>query len=244
MGPSCIFGRPCQNTAMTSEDYVALAIFVLLWAGFSWASDGGRGFDRVSLTRLMNEHRARWIRNSLNRDLKMIDTQIIAGLQAGTAFFASTTIFALGGCFALLGATDQVQMIFSDLPQIFRSGRTAFELKVGGLTCLFGYSFFKFGWSYRLFNYCSILMGGIPMTADMKRDQKAAERAAERAIRMNILAAKHFNAGLRAIFLSIGYLGWFISPYVFMVLTALVIFVLARRQFFSEERAALIENAQ
>ncbi|MDK1376742.1 MULTISPECIES: DUF599 domain-containing protein [unclassified Sinorhizobium] len=228
---------------MTFEDYIALGIFVLLWGGFNWATDGRRKFKRVSLTRLMNENRRRWIRNSLNRDLKMIDTQIIAGLQAGTAFFASTTIFALGGCFALLGATDQVQMIFNDLPQVFRGGRTGFELKVGGLTCLFGYSFFKFGWSYRLFNYCSILMGGIPMTADMTRDRQAAEQAAERAIRMNILAAKHFNAGLRAIFLSIGYLGWFISPYVFIVLTGFVIFVLVRRQFFSEAREALVEDA-
>ncbi|MDK1388034.1 hypothetical protein ILFOPFJJ_04403 [Ensifer psoraleae] len=228
---------------MTFEDYIALAIFVLLWGGFSWATDGRRNFTRVSLTRLMNENRRRWIRNSLNRDLKMIDTQIIAGLQAGTAFFASTTIFALGGCFALLGATEQVQMIFNDLPQVFRGGRTGFELKVGGLTCLFGYSFFQFGWSYRLFNYCSILMGGIPMTAEMTRDRQAAERAAERAIRLNILAAKHFNAGLRAIFLSIGYLGWFISPYVFIVLTSFVIFVLTRRQFFSEARTALIEDA-
>lgn len=227
---------------MTFEDYIAFGIFILLWGGFSWATDGRRKFRRVSLTRLMNENRRRWICNSLNRDLKMIDTQIIAGLQNGTAFFASTTIFALGGCFALLGATEQVQMIFNDLPQVFRTGRTGFELKVGGLTCLFGYSFFKFGWSYRLFNYCSILMGGIPMTADMTRDRQAAERAAERAISMNILAAKHFNAGLRAIFLSIGYLGWFISPYVFIVLTAFVIFVLTRRQFFSEARTMLLED--
>ncbi|MEI2302487.1 DUF599 domain-containing protein [Ensifer sp. MJa1] len=227
---------------MTFEDYIALVVFILLWTGFSWATDGTRGFKRVSLTRLMNEHRGRWIRNSLNRDLKMIDTQIIAGLQAGTAFFASTTIFALGGCFALLGATEQVQMIFADMPYVFHGGRTAFELKVGGLTCLFGYSFFKFGWSYRLFNYCSILMGGIPMTADMQRDRHAAEKAAERAIRMNVLAAKHFNAGLRAIFLSIGYLGWFVSPYVFVGLTLFVIFVLTRRQFFSEARAALLPD--
>ncbi len=184
---------------MTFEDYIALTVFILLWAGFSWATDGTRGFKRISLTRLMNEHRGRWIRNSLNRDLKMIDTQIIAGLQAGTAFFASTTIFALGGCFALLGATEQVQMIFADMPYVFHGGRTAFELKVAGLACLFGYSFFKFGWSYRLFNYCSILMGGIPMTSDMmQRPARRRDRGRTRgAVKMNVLAAKHFNAGLQ-----------------------------------------------
>ena len=96
-------------------------------------------------------------------------------------------------------------------------------MKVGGLAALFGYAFFKFGWSYRLFNYCTILFGSIPMMRDSEHDVIAAERAAERVIRMNIIAAGHFNEGLRAIFLSIGYLGWFINPYVFMLTTTIVI---------------------
>lgn len=226
---------------MTYADYIALAVFVLLWTGYTFTVDGRIFRSRLSLSRLMMENRRRWIMNSLRRDLKMIDTQIMAGLQAGTAFFASTTIFALGGCFALLGATDQVQAIFQDLPYVFHGGRTAFELKVGGLTCLFGYSFFKFGWAYRLFNYCSILIGSIPMMSDLNQDVADAQRRAEQAVKLNIYAAKHFNAGLRAIFLSIGYLGWFISPYVFIVLTVLVIVVLIRRQYFSEARDALME---
>ncbi|CAN7552829.1 DUF599 family protein [Rhizobium sp. LjRoot98] len=227
---------------MTIVDYIALTVFALLWTSYNWATDGKVHLKRISLTRLMMDNRRRWLMNSLNRDLKMIDTQIVAGLQAGTAFFASTTIFALGGCFALLGATDQVQAIMGDLPYVFQGGRTAFELKVGGLACLFAYSFFKFAWSYRLFNYCSILVGSIPMMSDLIQDRAGAERAAERAVKMNILAAKNFNAGLRSVFLSIGYLGWFISPYVFIALTIFVIFVLARRQFYSEAREALLDD--
>ncbi|MET0359551.1 MAG: DUF599 family protein [Pararhizobium sp.] len=226
---------------MSTIDYIALALFAFLWVGYSHIVGGARLFKRVSLTQAMVEHRRQWIYNSLNRDLKMIDTQIIAGLQAGTAFFASTCIFALGGCFALLGRAMEAQAIFNDLPYVFQGGRTAFELKVGGLTCIFGYAFFKFGWSYRLFNYCSILIGGIPMLSEAKLDRAAAERAAERAIRMNVVAAMHFNAGLRSIFLSIGYLGWFVSPYILMGATGIVIVVLFRRQFFSEAREALLE---
>jgi uncharacterized membrane protein len=79
------------------------------------------------------------------------------------------------------------------------------------------------------------------MMRDSERDIIAAERAAERVIRMNVIAGSNFNEGLRAIFLSIGYLGWFINPYVFMMTTAIVIFVLARRQFFSEARLAIMD---
>ena len=39
--------------------------------------------------------------------------------------------------------------------------RQLFEIKVLGLMALLAYAFFKFGWSYRLFNYCSILLGAL-----------------------------------------------------------------------------------
>jgi uncharacterized membrane protein len=229
---------------MTAADYLALTFFVLLWAVYSWLTAGGGAklFPRLSLNRAMAERRKRWIYNSLNRDLKMIDTQIMAGLQNGTAFFASTSIFAIGGCFALLGATDKVDAIFSNLPFVAYGGRTAFELKVAGLTFLFGYAFFKFGWSYRLFNYCTILFGALPMMSEAAVDRRAAERAADQVVRMNTIAAANFNAGLRAIFLSIGYLGWFVGPYMFIAMTLVVIIVLTRRQYFSQARLAIMDR--
>jgi uncharacterized membrane protein len=133
-------------------DYIALIFFAVLWLAYSWLLRGKTFFGRTSLTHAMGERRREWIYNSLRRDLKMIDTQIMAGLQNGTAFFASTSIFAIGSCFALLGATDKVNAIFADLPYVFQGNNASFELKVGGLAALFAYAFFKFGWAYRLFN--------------------------------------------------------------------------------------------
>lgn len=228
---------------MTVLDYIALSMFGFLWFAFAWITGQGRIFSRTSLTQAMAERRRQWIMNSLGRDLKMIDTQILSGLQNGTAFFASTSIFAIGGCFALLGQTEQVDAVLKDLPFVVEGGRTTFEVKVFVLTAIFGYSFFKFGWSYRLFNYCTILFGALPMADEARRDPEAAARAAELTIRMNIIAAGHFNAGLRALFMSIGYLGWFASPYLFMASSLTVFVVLLRRQFFSEARLALIETS-
>lgn len=229
---------------MTTADYLALGLFLVLWLGYSWisAGSGTRYLPRTSLNQAMAERRREWIYNSLQRDLKMIDTQIMAGLQNGTAFFASTSIFAIGGCFALLGATDQVDAVFRELPFVAYGGRTVFELKVTGLTAMFGFAFFKFGWSYRLFNYCTILFGALPMMDETARDLQHARRVADQVVRMNTIAAKHFNSGLRTIFLSIGYLGWFVGPYMFMLTTVFVIFVLTRRQFFSEARRAIMDS--
>lgn len=232
-----------MSSVLLPIDYIALATFILSWMGYTYVTTHKNPFiTRPSLNMAMAERRRRWIYNSLSRDLKMIDTQILAGLQNGTAFFASTSIFAIGGCFALLGATDQVESVFKDMPLVQYAGRTAFELKVIGLTCLFGYAFFKFGWSYRLFNYCTILFGAMPMLSETNANRASAERAAENVIRMNIIAAKNFNDGLRTIFLSIGYLGWFISAYVFIATTLIIIVALLRRQFFSQARLAIMDE--
>ena len=227
---------------MTNLDYLAIAWFALSWTLFSLASNNHLPIRRVSLTTAMNQHRKRWMQVAARRDLRMIDTAIMAGLQNGTAFFASTTIFAIGGCFALLGATDRVLAVADDLPIPLVADPAAFELKVFGLIGIFAYAFFKFGWSYRLFNYCSILIGAVPTMRDEAEQSVETERAVRRAAEMNILAGKHFNAGLRAIFFSIGYLGWFVGPPAFALSTLVLFAVLIRRQFFSAARRAVLSD--
>ncbi len=239
------FAKPpptCQKQAMTDYDYLALAWFAVAWTAYAALTDGRFAVKRVSLTRAMNQHRKTWMRTAAHRDLRMIVTAILAGLQNGTAFFASTTIFAIGGCFALLGATEQVLEVADELPIPLVADRGAFEIKVFGLIAIFAYAFFKYGWSYRLFNYTSILFGAIPMKDQLADDHTALNAAADRAAIVNTLAGRHFNGGLRATFMSMGYLGWFAGPWMFLGTTTLVILVLLRRQFFSAARSAVLEE--
>jgi uncharacterized membrane protein len=221
-------------------DALALAFFLVSWILFAVAV-GGRWIKRVSLTQAMNAQREAWMHTMARRELRMIDTSIMAGLQQGTAFFASSSLIAIGGCFALLGATDQVLAVLADLPFFSQPGRGVLETKTIGLVVLFAYAFFKFGWAYRLFNYCSILIGAVPVLRDEADHQQEVEIAVRRAAQMNVLAGKHFNAGLRGVFFSIGYLGWFAGPAVLVVTTALLLVVLVRRQYFSRARQALID---
>jgi uncharacterized membrane protein len=69
------------------------------------------------------------------------------------------------------------------------------------------------------------------------------EAAIGRATRMNVLAGRHFNAGLRGVFFSLGYLGWFVGPEAFALTTTLLFAVLLRRQFFSAARLAVIDES-
>jgi uncharacterized membrane protein len=217
-------------------DYGALAFFVASWLGYHVAVEvlpAGRG----SLNKLMDEHRRGWMEQMLSRDMRIIDTTIMASLQNGTAFFASTSLLAVGGVLTLLASTDAALTLFADLPFGLSTSRVAWELKVIGLAVLFVYAFFKFAWAYRLFNYAAILLGAVPMAS--AADQPGARAAAARAAAMNVVAGRHFNRGQRAFFFALAYLGWFISAYLFFATTAAVLWVMWRRQFASDAVEAL-----
>ncbi len=223
----------------SAADYGALGFFVAAWIGYHVAVEVLPA-GRTSLNALMNAHRRLWMEQMLHRDLRIIDTTIMASLQNGTAFFASTSLIAVGGVVTLLGSTDKVVTLFADLPFGIATTRVAWEVKVMGLLVIFVYAFFKFAWAYRLFNYAAILLGAVPMTD--ASDEPEARAAARRAAQMNVVAGRHFNRGQRAFFFALAYLGWFVSPYLLLATTAAVLFVMWRRQFASDAVAAIADD--
>ena len=216
-------------------DLVAIIWFLTLAFGYSWYSEHGPNRHNT-LTAHMNRKREAWLRITLKREVRIVDTAIITGLQGGTAFFASATLLAIGGCFALLQSSDEVFRILKDLPLSIANNQTQWEIKILFLILIYSYSFFKFGWSFRLWNYAAILIGAIPTAEDP--DKEKTELAFQSALKMNQIAGLHFNRGLRTFFLSIGFIGWFIGPIAFMLATSWIIIVLYRRQFHSDSRMA------
>ena len=220
------------------SDSLALGFFLIIWVSFEYITDYS-SLSKRSLGGLMSEKRHEWMMVMAERDLRIVDTSIMAGLLQGTGFFASASILAIGGCFALLGSTDIVLQVYSDLPLTGELSRALWEFKILGLAVLFVYTFFKFGWAFRLFNYSGILLGAVPplQNASLELRQKKAMKAAG----MNAIAGKHFTSGLRGMFFALGYLGWFIGPGMFVISTILVLLVLIRRQYFSNSRKLLLD---
>jgi uncharacterized membrane protein len=219
-------------------DLAALGFFVGAWIVYAllveWTARGRNG-----LSAHMDRYREIWMHRMLHREARMVDMQIMAALQNGTAFFASTSLIAIGGTLSLLRSTEDVLAVMGALPLSVPTTREQWEAKTIGLVIIFAYAFFKFAWSYRLYNYVAILLGAMPFSAD--KETPEAEAHIRRTARMFQSAGRHFNRGQRGFFLALGYLGWFAGPYVFMVSTAAVITVLWRRQFASESRRAVME---
>lgn len=223
-----------MDLGFTIIDYLGLAFFLAAWTGYHLAAEK-LGTATHGLNERMALYRRAWIEQTRLRENRIFDSTIMASLQNGAAFFASTALFAIAGVLAMLQATDAALSVFADLPFGIAPTRLAYEVKVGGLGVIFVYAFFKFAWSYRLFNYTAILMGAIPVDGRSREG----EIAAARATRMNIVAGRHFNRGQRAFFFALGYLGWFISAWVLIAATAAVLIVMWRRQFVSDAISAI-----
>ncbi len=218
-------------------DLLALAWFLGAWAAYSFimsVSERRRG----GLNSEMAGQRERWMQQMLARDARMVDAQIMAALQNGTAFFASTSLIAIGGALTLMRSTDAVLTVVASLPFGIEMTPMQWEAKTIGLAIIFVYAFFKFAWSYRLYNYVAIMLGATPPA--MEKHTDAAKLHAARVGRLCEVAGRHFNRGQRAFFFALGYLGWFISPWLLMATSIAVAAVLWRRQFASDSRAALI----
>ena len=194
-------------------------------------------YGRDSLSARMNVHRGVRVRRMLDRDARMVDMQIMAALQNGTAFFASTSLIAVGGALALLRATSEALAVLGALPVDLTPSPALWEIKCVGLILIFIYAFFKFAWSYRLFNYASIMLGAMPPAE--RRDTADAEAHVIRTARLFEAARRHFNRGQRLFFFALGYLGWFVSPWVLFVTTAAAVIVTWRRQFASNAWRAM-----
>jgi uncharacterized membrane protein len=218
-------------------DLVALAWFLGAWAAYS-AMLSLTERRRRGLNSEMNRYRDVWMLQMLGREIRMVDAQIVAALQNGTAFFASTSLIAIGGALTLLRSTDAVLDVVAALPFGMKMTQVQWEAKTIGLAVIFVYAFFKFGWAYRLYNYVAILVGATPPAND--KDTAQAKAHADRVGKLCEVAGLHFNRGQRAFFFALGYLGWFISPWVLIVTSVAVAIVLWRRQFASDSRRAIV----
>jgi uncharacterized membrane protein len=208
-------------------DIIAGVGFLCLWAGYTYVAEHSKA-ARGNLIDGMAVRRREWILAMLRRDNRMVDIQVVNALLRSGRFFASTAILIVAGLLAVLGATDQALALVMDLPFTVATSRQAWEAKILFMILVFIYGFFKFVWSMRQYNYCSILIGGAPAASELPDDYEA---IGESIATLASLAAKHSNRGIRAYYFGLAGLGWFVHPGLLVGAAIWVVLVLYRREF-------------
>jgi uncharacterized membrane protein len=125
-----------RMAAFTLPDLLAFAWFIGAWIGYSLLIEKTPK-GRSGLNALMNGYRDEWMERLLARDMRMVDAQVTAALQNGTAFFASTSLIAIGGALTLLRSTEQILTVVSALPFGVAASAELWEVKMVGLAIIF-----------------------------------------------------------------------------------------------------------
>jgi uncharacterized membrane protein len=229
-------------TVLPWPDWAAITWFFAAWVGYAmWAKQ--RAEVRPSVLALTNRERMRWMLQASRRDNRVLDGIVVQNLSTSPSFFASTTILIIGGLLAVLSRTEQASELVREIPFAARTSLIVFDIKVVLLTGIFVYAFFRFTWSLRQYTFGALLVGAAP---DHKSWVSEGQRNAfaTRSGRVMGLAAETFNDGLRAYYMAFAAVAWFFSPWAFMAASALVVYILYRREFHSDVLAVLAEEPE
>ena len=130
-----------NDLALSRLDIVAMLWFLLCWFSYTRYVNT----SPKSLVQSMYLWRKRWALAMLARDNRIMDAQVITGLNNVVTFFCSTSIFITAGLFASIGSSEQIVTLVNQLSFLQTTNIATVELKLGLLIVIFIYSFFKFG---------------------------------------------------------------------------------------------------
>ena len=215
--------------ALSIIDVIALLVFFSCWIGYYYFAETGiRG--RQGLIGITHEYRLQWALLTPTREIPVACASLASNLMASVSFYASTTIYIIAGLLALIGTVDKLQMFTSDLPFAPEGSRSLLEIKLMLLILIFISAYFKFTWSLRQFNLLTILIGGTPNEKHMP-NKAYWKTTAKRMARINSQAGNEFNRGIRAYYYGIAALAWFVNPWLFIIATLWITWVLYNRDF-------------
>jgi uncharacterized membrane protein len=190
---------------------------------------------KPSTSMIMAGYRQLWMREMVTRQPRIFDAQLLGNLRQGTAFFASTSVIAIGGTLALVGNAEQLAGVAEDITQT-NAPAIVWEIKLLIMGLFLTNAFLKFAWANRLFGYCSVLMAAVPNDID---DPVAYPRA-EQAAQINITAARSFNRGLRSLYFALAAAAWLIGSVPLIIGATATFVVIWRREFASHSRKILL----
>ena len=215
-------------------DLAALALLVVVWLFIGWRIELP-GARHPSTSQIMAGYRREWMRQMITRQPRIFDAQIVASLRQGTAFFASTSVIAIGGTLAVIGNAERVTDIANDLT-LMETPAFVWEIKLVVLALFLTNAFLKFVWANRLFGYAAVVMAAVPNDVGDPLCNTRADQAAA----VNITAARSFNRGLRSVYFGLTCAAWLAGAIPLIIATLFTLGVIWRREFASQSRTILL----
>ncbi|MDP4529131.1 DUF599 domain-containing protein [Alkalimonas delamerensis] len=219
-------------------DLIAILWFLTIWVGYTlYAKRRAKTVSCLSFE--LRRKRNDWMKQMLSRDNKMADVGLISTLERNVSFFASSTLLVLAGLLTALASADKISLVLRNILPWSSQAEVSLQLKLLCIALIYVFAFFQFTWSLRQYGFGGVLIGAAPDGRSMEEADRQAY--ALRTAKVIDQAGHSFNYGLRAMYLSLAALAWFIDPVFFMMATVVVVLIMKQREFHSKVLHALRE---
>ena len=217
-------------------DLIAILWFLTIWVGYTlYAKRRAKSVSCLSFE--LRRKRNDWMKQMLSRDNKMADVGLISTLERNVSFFASSTLLVLAGLLTALASADKISLVLRNILPWSSQAEVSLQLKLLCIALIYVFAFFQFTWSLRQYGFGGVLIGAAPDGRSMEEVDR--EAYALRTAKVIDQAGHSFNYGLRAMYLSLAALAWFIDPVFFMMATVVVVLIMKQREFHSKVLHAL-----
>lgn len=220
-------------------DVLALIWFILLWVGYSLFAKK-RARHTHCLSSILRSLRVDWMYAVTHKDNHIADAALVGNVERNVTFFASSTILVLAGVLTVLASNEAFVRVIEQLPFTVEQSANLILLKLAGMAAILVFAFFKFTWSIRQFGFVSVLMGMAPSMSRSTVSEETRDRYARNTAKVLDQAGHEYNYGLRAYYFALAYLCWFANPVFFIIASAIVVYILYRREYRSQVLRALL----
>jgi uncharacterized membrane protein len=205
---------------------VATIVPLVCWLGYNY---GVPLIERryPSLSTIMSMQRRRWVANAARRE-SPLDAILSGNLMGSVSFLASTSVLLILAIFAAFG---QLPAAMEALRTVGMGGAyTTADLQIHLIVMLaiFTLSFFAFTLSLRQFNHFCIMLGAIDHSGPGVTVEEIDAIA-----RLNSLAAKNFNNGIRGYYFAVPTVAWFAADWLGIAVSFVTVAFIVHREFFS-----------
>jgi uncharacterized membrane protein len=213
---------------------IAIGWFFIAWLGYAYFAKY-QARHGANLSSALNRQRLNWMEQVIERDQRVMDATLVANLERNTSFLASTSILVLAGLLTALSIVGNIDSMLQSLPfyQLKENSLLWLQIKILMLIAIYVYTFFTLTWSMRQYGFASVMIGSAPNAAKVVDNPDLKTKYMYTSSKVIDMAGHAYNYGLRAYYFSLAVLPWFISPWLFMVSSSLVVVVLYIREFHS-----------
>lgn len=213
---------------------VAFIWFCFAWVGYAYFARY-KARQGVNLSSVLNRQRLNWMEQVTQREHRIMDAALIANLERNTSFLASTSILVLAGLLTALGIVGNIDSVLQSFPFYELRENSTFwvQVKILMLVIIYVYAFFALTWSMRQYGFASVMIGSAPSAEEVEQNELLKKNYMYASAKVIDMAGHAYNYGLRAYYFSLAILPWFVSPWLFILSSTLVVIVLYGREFHS-----------